>query len=359
MNFDEADTVVDGGLRKSPSTSPADRADRPDEALKVLEKDFEGFEELGRGGVAWVYLARQRESSETVVLKITSKARTDDRRWARFRREAAALAMLSIPGVVRLRGFGMAWTDLDHTEGYPYLIMDYLPGLDLRRLVEESLEKTGGPPPIDLVIRLFAGLAQTLADCHARGVVHRDLKPANIIFDREADRAVLVDFGLVKVDRSYLNESMEELTKSVTKTGELVGTPITMAPEQLAGHSPEVGAPADVWGFVASFYFCISGRMPFSAADLLVLRDIAADEEIRAEALGTWRKGIPAWAEELCQAALRRDPGARPTMAELAARFDRHGGSRRGRAMGILLPVALLILIALALGALAALLRDS
>ncbi|HBP19777.1 MAG TPA: serine/threonine protein kinase, partial [Planctomycetes bacterium] len=178
--------------------------------------------ELGRGGMGAVYRAFDERAQRHVALKVLLPG-ADPEEVLRLRREAEALAQLALPGVVRVHSTGLA-------EGQPYVDMELIQGESLAA----RLRREGALPSAEAAA-LTQGLAETLARVHAAGILHRDLKPANVLLHPERG-PLLVDFGLARIsDRTRL-----------TETGEVMGTPAYMSPEQARGE--RVDARCDVYG---------------------------------------------------------------------------------------------------------------
>jgi serine/threonine-protein kinase len=205
---------------------------------------------LGEGAMGIVVSAKHVHLGERVALKFLryrAQSADDDFR-SRFKREAKVSAMLRNEHVTRVIDVGI-WRDR-----VPYMVMDYLAGTDLRRLLKEE-----GPLPIARALDLVAQLCVGISEAHAKGVVHRDLKPSNIFVVQRPDGSDLVkilDFGISKWTAG--EAELDELTK----TGIVLGSPKYMAPEQLVGSS-EVDARADVWSIGAILYQLLGGKAPF------------------------------------------------------------------------------------------------
>ena len=197
---------------------------------------------LGRGGIGVVYRATDRALARDVAIKVLRADLTDnDSLTERFLREARAAAALRHDNVVTVHGVGQ------HGE-QPYLVMEYVPG---GSLADRLLRK--GKLPWSEVIRLGVEVAASLAAAHARGVVHRDVKPGNVLWDAEAGRYKLTDFGLAK--------AIDDV--SLTRTGTLVGTPEYLSPEQAEGGT--VDARSDLFSLGALLYAAGTGDSPFHA----------------------------------------------------------------------------------------------
>jgi len=207
---------------------------------------YEIIEEIGRGGFAVVYKARDTELDRIVALKVLYPCWTADQAFAaRFRREARAAARLSHPSIVTVYEAGEA-------QGQLYIAMEYLPGCTLRELLmaEDAL-------PLERALPILEQVADALDYAHGEGVIHRDVKPANVIVERtdRGVRATLTDFGLVKAMESSV---------ALTSQGTLLGSPEYMAPEQAdPEQADEVGPAADLYALGVAAYRMLTGRVPF------------------------------------------------------------------------------------------------
>ena len=208
---------------------------------------FEVLEELGHGGMAVVYRARDTRLNRVVALKmIKSDSLPGREEAARFRVEAEAVAQLRHPHVVEIFEVGEA-------DGVPYMALEYLPGGPL------SLRLRENPLPPREAAELVESLACGVEAAHAAGIVHRDLKPGNVLL--AADGAPRVaDFGLAK---------RIDAPDGHTHSGVLLGTPSYMAPEQASGGGNAAGPAADVYGLGAILYECLTGRPPFKGSTIL------------------------------------------------------------------------------------------
>jgi formylglycine-generating enzyme required for sulfatase activity len=209
-------------------------------------RKYEILEEIGRGGFAVVYKARDTELDRQVALKMLHPYWTNDPGFAaRFRREARAAARLRHPHVVTVYEAGEA-------EGQLYIAMEYLPG----RTLQEVLEARGALP-LEQALPILEQVAEALDYAHGQGVVHRDVKPGNVIVE-ETERGVqatLTDFGLVKA---------MEGSAALTSQGTLLGSPEYMAPEQAdPERAAEVGPAADRYALGIVAYQMLTGRVPF------------------------------------------------------------------------------------------------
>ncbi|MDJ0974519.1 MAG: serine/threonine-protein kinase [Planctomycetota bacterium] len=210
-----------------------------------LPEDFELLGELGRGGMGVVYRARQRSLDRTVAIKVLAPGELlFGHALKRFHREAKTLAKLRHPHIVSVHEVGT-------TAGRLWFSMDFVAGESL----DERLEKRPLSP--SQTVRLMKQVVGAVAYVHSHGVIHRDLKPANILLD-EAGDAFVTDFGLaLEVDAEA----------SLTQTGQVLGTPAWMAPEQARGKSEAIGEGTDIYGLGALMYACLCGKAPIEGAN--------------------------------------------------------------------------------------------
>jgi serine/threonine protein kinase len=274
---------------------------------------------LGRGGMAVVYKARQVAANRPVALKIilggdmASEAERD-----RLRTEAEAIARLNHPNIVQIYEVG-------EYRGLPFFSLEYCAGGSLAQYL------AGKPMTAASAARLVACLAGAVGYAHQAGVIHRDLKPANILLSR-ADAAGLhpesgrrgssavaegnssaevellpkvTDFGLAK----HLDAGPGQ-----TRSGQVMGTPSYMAPEQALGETRHVGPTADVYALGAILYECLTGRPPFRAATTLeTLDQVRHKEPVSVRALAPT---VPADLETICLKCLQKDPHRRYALAD-------------------------------------------
>ncbi|MBX3464798.1 MAG: protein kinase [Planctomycetes bacterium] len=254
---------------------------------------------LGRGGMGTVHLAEQDGLGRRVALKvIDSRLASSPRARERFRREALAAARLEHPAICPIYATGEA-------EGTAWIAMRFVAGDTLRQRIERAAAE-GKPMRFETAFRLVAAVADGLHAAHEAGVVHRDVKPGNILVGA-FDQPVLVDFGLA----TAADDQAERLTLS----GEQVGTPHYMAPEQIAGRP--VDRRADVYALGAVLYECLTLRPPFDAVRReslyrQILREEPEDPRRHNRALG--RDAVT-----VVRTALTKEPDRRYRTAALFA----------------------------------------
>ena len=247
--------------------------------------------EVARGGQGAVFRARRPDGAE-VALKLLLDLEPES--LARFEREALGLARIQHPHVVRVHDYGR--------EGRkPYLVMEWIEGETLSDRVRRQ-----GPLPAPDALQVVGEVASALAHCHALGIVHRDLKPQNVVL-QPGRGAVLVDFGLVR----ELGGSGGELAQRLTVTGEILGTPSYMAPEQADASFGVVSSASDVYALGATLYFALTGSPPLECQGGLTAVLIALLEE-RPRDPRELQPGIPGGLAALCLRSLAKRPQDRP-----------------------------------------------
>ena len=253
--------------------------------------DYELLEEIARGGMGVVYKARQASLNRIVAFKMILKgvlATPID--VARFRAEAESAAALDHPHIVPIYEVG------EH-EGQQYFAMRYVEGTTLARAPRRSARAE--------VARLL-DVARAVHFAHQRGILHRDLKPSNVLID-PAGTAFVTDFGLAK--RTGADSSL-------TETGQPVGTPRYMAPEQAAGRK-DLTVGADVYSLGVILYERLTGRPPFLGDNLMeVLRQVREIDPPRPSSI---LPGLDRDLETICLKCLEKDPGRRYASAEALA----------------------------------------
>jgi eukaryotic-like serine/threonine-protein kinase len=245
---------------------------------------------LGTGGMGRVYLGWSASGQPAAVKVIRAEIAANSEFRARFRREVAAAHTMS-------GRFTAPLADADLDGPTPWLATEYVAGPSLAEAVASH-----GPLPADSVRSLAAGLAEALAAIHAAGLVHRDLKPSNVLLASDGPR--VIDFGI----------SRAADTVSLTSTGQSIGSPGYLSPEQAIGK--QVGPPTDIFSLGAVLAFAATGNGPFGEGSLeaLVYRVVHQPPNL---------DDVPTDLGELIERCLAKDPGDRPTasglLTELAA----------------------------------------
>lgn len=272
------ESVFDAAMAACAPTRPAINVELPlpetgAVAPTVLAGRYEVLKKLGEGGMGVVYLVRDRQLGRQVALKLLKvAARADSEDIERFRREVRAVAGLSHPGIVQVHDVGEA-------NGEPYYTMELVAGTELEEMIRAT------PVSARDAAEITCRVAEALEYTHTHGVLHRDIKPRNVIVDRDGGRisAKLIDFGLAKFVEREVNmpatEARGKSLRTLTAAGQMMGTPLYMAPEQFDA-AGDVDGRADVYSLGASLYEMLTGHAAFhDAPSLWELKDRIKGED--------------------------------------------------------------------------------
>ena len=246
--------------------------------------NYELLEEVGRGGMGIVYRARHNVSDEIVALKvIRSGSFAGEEEAKRFQSEVETASRVRHPGLVPIIESG-------ECGGMQYLVMEFIDGSDLAERVE------GGPLESAEAARIIMKVAEALHAVHESGIIHRDLKPHNVLIDA-AGQPRLTDFGVAR---------LVDQDARLTSTGQIIGTPGFMPPEQVSGKRLEVDVRSDVYALGGVLYFLLTGRAPFSAKDAVgtLLNTVVMD----ATPPRTLNPRVDPRLERICLNCLEKDP---------------------------------------------------
>ncbi len=298
------------------SSGPVGDSSRPSSEGEPIRQwgDYDLIRELGRGGMGVVYEAWHRSLNRTVALKMIKSGELAERdEIDRFLGEARAAARLDHSGIVPVYEVG-------EVEERPYFSMAYVPGRSLADVVRD------GPMEPNRAAELLREIAEAVTYAHERGIVHRDLKPSNVLLDEFGQPRVL-DFGLAKL----LDDG-----PGLTATGDVLGTPAYMPPEQAEGRTADVGPRSDVYSLGAVLYQVLTGRPPFQAATLAATLQQVLDVEPAPPR--QVNPAVPVELEAICLTCLRKNPAERYESAAAFAddlRRFLEGESIRARAEGV------------------------
>ncbi len=263
---------------------------------------FEIISELGRGGMAVVYKARQADLERTVALKILPPELSIDKSYlARFLQEARSAAALEHPHIMPIYAVGAA-------EGINYIAMKFIAGQTLKDIVQER-----GALNIAEAAIMLDQVADALDYAHSRGVIHRDIKPSNMMTDQNG-WVYLTDFGLARGGT----------TGGLTMAGTVMGTPEYMSPEQAQGLAT-IGSPTDIYALGVVLYELLTGQMPFQADTPMGM--LVARLQYSPRPPRDYRSDLPMPVEDVIMRALARKPEARyATAKELIAALKSAAG---------------------------------
>ncbi|MFD5847637.1 protein kinase domain-containing protein [Streptomyces chartreusis] len=245
---------------------------------------------LGSGGMGVVYRGRARSGREVAVKVVHAQYAEDAVFRARFRQEIEAVRKVS-------GAFTAPVLDADPEAVRPWMATQYVPGPSLAARIRD-----GGPLKGTELRRLVLGLVEALRDIHRAGVVHRDLKPANVLMAEDGPR--VIDFGISRAAENH---------NTLTETGQMIGTPPFMSPEQLTD-ARSVGPASDVFSVGALLVFTMTGRGPFDAdSPYLTAYRVVHDAPVL--------DGVPQPLHAVLERCLAKDPADRPELDEVAREF--------------------------------------
>jgi len=256
---------------------------------------YEVLEKIAQGGMGAVYKARQLNLDRLVALKLLPFGQfSRDDLLQRFRSEASAAAALQHPNIVAVH-------DVGEHDGQPFFSMDFVEGRTLAELVRDQ------PLPAKRAAAYLKTIAEAVHYAHQHGILHRDLKPSNILIDT-SDQPRITDFGLAK----RLGGDSD-----LTLTGQVLGSPNFISPEQAEGRSDAIGPPSDVYSLGALLYHLLTRQPPFQADTLTtLLRQVLEAEPVPPCSLNP---SIPNDLETVCLKCLEKEPARRyPTAQALA-----------------------------------------
>ena len=258
---------------------------------------------IGKGGMGNVYKALDKTDGTTVAIKVLRPDLAKDKTVIkRFEQEALAVEYLNHPNLV--------WTKkLGHTnDNTPYIVMEYIDGISLSDLIKQR-----GHLSVSETIKIISQTTEAIAYAHAQGIIHRDIKPSNILLSEFADdmSVKVVDFGIAKaISEKQIGSS------NLTQTGDIVGSPAYMSPEQCLGD--QIDERSDIYSLGCVMYEMLTGKSPFAAANPVqsILKHIEKDAEPFAVEFYEFR--IPDAVEEIVLKCLQKDPVLRyQTVADL------------------------------------------
>jgi WD40 repeat protein len=316
---DASDTVRPPGFGAGPPDATPLLSDPPSGsvATRTTVPGYVIQEELGRGGMGVVYRAEQVRLKRPVALKmILAGEHAGAQELARFRQEAEAVAHLQHPNIVQIYEVG------EH-DGRPYFSLELVEGGSL------AARLNGTPLPSRLAAELVETLARAIDHAHQRGIIHRDLKPGNVLLqsvncklqnenlhdDNLQFAFCILHFAIPKITDFGLAKRLD-VASLATNSGQILGTPSYMAPEQASGK--EVGPAADIYALGAVLYELLTGRPPFKAATTLdTVMQVVGDEPVAPRRL---QPRVPRDLEIICLKCLEKD--ARRRYASAAALAD-------------------------------------
>ncbi|MCR9201841.1 MAG: serine/threonine protein kinase [Planctomycetaceae bacterium] len=283
---------------------------------RTLASRFVLTRKIGKGGLGTVWLAKDEKLQRSVALKeMNPEAAEFPRAWERFQREAEITGQLEHPNVVPLYQFGM-----DRNTGQPFYAMRFVGKKTLVDAIEayHDRKEAGEDVTMDLhhLLTAFIGVCQAIAYAHSRGVIHRDLKPENVALDNFG-QVIVLDWGLAKVTDDFESDGAlsgvlsDHSSAGKTMAGEVIGTPLYMAPEQAAGRLDDIDPRTDVYGLGAILFAMLTGAAPHQNSSMDngssvpipdLLKNIA---EQPTPMVREYRSDIPADLAHICEKAMQ------------------------------------------------------
>lgn len=252
-------------------------------------------QEIGRGGTAIVYRASQKTPVvREVALKIIKPGLETRQVLERLRLECQALSMMNHPGIARVFDSGV--TD----SGRPYYAMELVDGIPITVFCENRQMS------FDDRVRLFVAVCDAVGHAHRKGIIHRDLKPSNILVSEKDGeiQPIIIDFGIAKITSDDIGP-----TATLTRFGQIIGTPRYMSPEQASFDHSQIDTRTDVYSLGAVLYELVTGRAPFESGTLAeTLRQIANDEPVAPSRIN---KTVNTDLETICRHCLHKSPEER------------------------------------------------
>jgi tetratricopeptide (TPR) repeat protein len=287
---DSASTMAGDSNSTLAGDSPGGPGEKAMTAGAVLGDRYEILDVIGQGGMGWVYKARDRQIDRVVALKVIRKELAGDETIIkRFKDEIILARKVTHKNVLRIY-------DIAEAEGVKFMSMPFIEGKDLKAIITEQ-----GPLDIDEAVRIASQVLEALKSAHDAGVIHRDLKPQNIMIDQEGTVSV-ADFGIAKSADAG----------GMTVTGQIVGTPEYMSPEQAEGK--EVDFRTDLYSFGLVLYEMLTGDVPFKADSIISTLMLRLREPPKPPS--TVRAEVPQWLDRMTMKSIERSAEDRYATAD-------------------------------------------
>ena len=299
-DFDGQPEVTDRAIKPFAATAPGGVPGKHEEvAAGTRIGEYEVEAKIGEGAMGTVYRAVHPAIGKHVAIKVmTPKLFDEPESVKRFVAEARAIAAIRHPGIVDIFGFGRV------ADGRTYLVMEWLDGSSLAARMQQ------GPLPLEEAIDMLRQIARALEAAHGKGIIHRDLKPENVFIqhiDGEKPQCKLLDFGLAKVT------TKEDRLVAKTRTGQMLGTPLYMSPEQCK--SKGVDHRTDIYALGCMAYEMLAGRVPFDADNIAEL--ISAHLVAEPPRPSKLAPDISPILDELLFKMIAKNADERPTLADV------------------------------------------
>ncbi|RCS49262.1 serine/threonine protein kinase [Bremerella cremea] len=265
---------------------------------------------LGTGGMSSVYLGEHTVMNRKVAIKVLPRSRVNDPAYlARFHMEAQTAALLDHPNIVRA-------FDIDNEDSTHYIVMEYVPGSDLRQIVREH-----GAVPFEAAADYIAQAADGLQHAHDTGIIHRDVKPANLLLDERGIIKIL-DMGLARI------KSDQNTAAPIPREDNFLGTADYLAPEQ-ADNCHKADHRVDIYGLGCSLYFLLTGHAPFPEGSMA--QRVAKHRSVMPDEIRKSRPNCPAELQRICEKMIAKNPDERYSEAQEVALELRNWLESRGK----------------------------
>ena len=267
LSMSQAGLITNATVAAPTDQFEIDSTKSPDDYKEIIIR-FQRVRKLATGGIGEVWIARDEKLGRSVVIKeLNSLAKDSSQAWDRFQREAEITGLLEHPNIVPLYISGV-----DRRTGEPFYAMRFVGQRNLSNAIEEHHDRVeaGQADGLSLhrLLNVFLDICQAIAYAHSRGVIHRDLKPENVAIDNFG-QVVVLDWGLAKImEESELALKLDQNCKltdsSLMRTthGEVIGTPVYMAPEQASGQIELIDTRTDVYGLGGILFSILTGKAP-------------------------------------------------------------------------------------------------
>jgi serine/threonine protein kinase len=267
----------------------------------AMPPQYEFISVIGSGGMSIVYQAKHQLMDKIVAVKMLSTKQASPNSMMRLQQEAKAISRLNHPNIIAVHDFGVM------SSGQPYMVMDLVKGQTLA----QRLKSQGQMDPKDC-LPIFTQICDALIHAHDNGILHRDLKPSNIMLVGTAGsdmQVKLLDFGIAKF-------MQEQRTLEITRTGDVIGSPLYMSPEQANGTNLDVRS--DIYALGCVIYECLTGNPPHLGDSVIATLMKQLNEPTLSLKEATLGKEFPQWLEAVVQKALAKGPEQRfQTVADL------------------------------------------
>jgi len=277
-----------------------------DDDIRTLSAKYEFLEKIGFGAMGVVYKARHKTLDRIVAIKFMNLSIVSEEAIKRFEIEGKATSLLSHPNVILVHAFDTT----DH--GHPFIVMEYVDGITLADVISAD-----GQIQVDRFLSIFDQVCQGLAHAHAHGIVHRDVKPGNIMLTHDevgAETVRIMDFGMAKLLYDAESWSHDSTRLDLTKTGETLGSPLYMSPEQV--RAATIDHRSDLYSLGCVMYESLTGEPPFVGQTMLETMGMHVNDRPASLKVASAGKDFTVELEDLIRRLLEKRPADRFASAD-------------------------------------------